>query len=71
MPYDLRFDGPDSDNNGIKNDFPRRVLRHYVEHILPKIKNPNLKKNRILFKNTCQQRENILKEIIKDLVILI
>ena len=43
MPYDLRFDGPDSDNNGIKNDFPRRVLRHYVEHILPKLRKPNLK----------------------------
>ena len=46
MPYDLRFDGPDSDNNGIKNDFPRRVLRHYVEHILPKMRKPNLKKEK-------------------------
>jgi len=42
LPYDpLKFDGPDSENNGIKNDYPRRVLRHYVEHILSQLKEPN------------------------------
>ena len=42
LPYNLNFDGPDSDNNGIKNDFPRRVLKHYVEEILSKLEEPNL-----------------------------
>ena len=42
LPYDpLKFDGPDSENNGIKNDYPRRVLRHYVEQILCQQKEPN------------------------------
>ena len=42
LPYDpLKFDGPDSENNGIKNDYPRRVLRHYVERILNQLKEPN------------------------------
>jgi len=42
LPYDpSKFDGPDSENNGIKNDYPRRVMRHYVEHILCQLKGPN------------------------------
>ena len=42
LPYDSsKFDGPDSENNGIKNDYPRRVMRHYVEHILCQLKEPN------------------------------
>ena len=61
MLYDLRFDGPDSDNNGIKNDFPRRVLRHYVEHILPKIKNPNLKKEQDLVQEYMSTKREYLK----------
>jgi len=43
LPYDSSiFDGPDSENNGIKNDYPRRVMRHYVEKILSQINRPNL-----------------------------
>jgi hypothetical protein len=42
LPYDpSKFDGPDSENNGIKNDYPRRVMRHYVEHILCQLRGPN------------------------------
>lgn len=43
LPYDSSFDGPDSENNGIKNDYPRRVLRHYVEQIISQLKEPDFK----------------------------
>ena len=32
------------ENNGIKNDYPRRVMRHYVEKILSQINRPNLER---------------------------
>jgi hypothetical protein len=35
MPYDERFDGPNSPNPGTRADFPQRVARHFVEEILP------------------------------------
>ena len=34
MPYDERFDGPDSTNPGTRSDFYQRILRHFVENIL-------------------------------------
>jgi hypothetical protein len=34
MPYDDRFDGPDSDLPGTRTDFASRALRHFVDHIL-------------------------------------
>ena len=33
MPYDARFDGPNSPNPGTRADFPQRVARHFVEQI--------------------------------------
>ena len=44
LPYNSSFDGPDSENKGIKNDFPRRVMRHYVEQIISKLKEPDFEK---------------------------
>ncbi|MGN7610933.1 hypothetical protein ACQZV8_02495 [Magnetococcales bacterium HHB-1] len=35
MPYDARFDGPESPNPGTKSDFAARAMRHFIEHILP------------------------------------
>jgi len=34
MPYDERFDGPDSINSGTRADFSQRIARHFVENIL-------------------------------------
>jgi hypothetical protein len=34
MPYDERFDGPDSINPGTRADFSQRIARHFVENIL-------------------------------------
>jgi hypothetical protein len=34
MPYDDRFDGPDSDMRGTRTDFASRALRHFVDRIL-------------------------------------
>ena len=34
MPYDERFDGPDSVLPGTRSDFPQRVTSHFVENIL-------------------------------------
>lgn len=33
MPYDWRFDGPDSVCVGTRSDFPQRVAVHFVRHI--------------------------------------
>lgn len=33
MPYDARFDGPNSPNPGTRADFPQRVARHFAEQI--------------------------------------
>jgi len=35
MPYDERFDGPESINPGTRSDFFQRITRHFVECILP------------------------------------
>ncbi len=35
MPYDERFDGPDSPLPGTRTDYPQRVLLHFVKDILP------------------------------------
>ncbi|RJQ27569.1 hypothetical protein C4565_05095 [Candidatus Parcubacteria bacterium] len=34
MPYDDRFDGPDSINPGTRSDFQQRITRHFVENVL-------------------------------------
>jgi len=34
MPYDDRFNGPDSPSPGTRADFPQRVARHFLEQIL-------------------------------------
>ena len=34
MPYDARFDGPDSPSPGTRSDFPQRATRHFAENIL-------------------------------------
>ena len=34
MPYDTRFDGPDSPCPGTRSDFPQRATRHFAENIL-------------------------------------
>lgn len=34
MPYDERFDGPQSPNPGTRSDFPQRVTRHFIEEVL-------------------------------------
>ena len=36
IPYDERFDGPDSPNPGTRADFSQRVTRHFIENILSK-----------------------------------
>ena len=33
MPYDYRFDGPQSPNSGTRADFHQRVTRHFIEEI--------------------------------------
>jgi len=33
MPYDSRFDGPQSPNPGTRSDFPQRVTRHFIEEV--------------------------------------
>jgi len=33
MPYDYRFDGPQSPNPGTRSDFPQRVTRHFIEEV--------------------------------------
>ena len=33
MPYDDRFDGPDSPIPGTRSDFPQRITRHFIENI--------------------------------------
>lgn len=43
MPYDDRFDGPDSKMPGTRADFASRALRHFVDHILDKDPNGDLK----------------------------
>ncbi len=35
MPYNENFDGPESPNPGTRVDFPQRICRHFVEHVLP------------------------------------
>jgi hypothetical protein len=42
MPYDDRFDGPDSDMPGTTTDFASRALRHFVDHILQDDPSSNL-----------------------------
>jgi hypothetical protein len=37
MPYDDRFDGPDSCLPGTRSDFPQRIARHFIEEIVPRI----------------------------------
>ena len=44
LPYNSSFDGPDSENIGIKNDFPRRVMRHYVEQVITQLDEPDFEK---------------------------
>ena len=44
LPYSSSFDGPDSENIGIKNDFPRRVMRHYVEQVIGQLNEPDFEK---------------------------
>ncbi|GFO65895.1 hypothetical protein M1B72_02695 [Geomonas paludis] len=34
MPYDERFDGPNSPGKGTRSDFPQRTARHFIENIL-------------------------------------
>lgn len=34
MPYDVRFDGPDSPCAGTRSDFPQRTTRHFAECVL-------------------------------------
>lgn len=36
MPYDDRFDGPDSPIRGTRSDFAARALLHFVDHVLMK-----------------------------------
>jgi len=35
MPYDTRFDGPDSPLAGTLSDFAQRAMRHFVESVIP------------------------------------
>jgi hypothetical protein len=39
LPYDARFDGPDSDIPGTRGDFASRALRHFAEVIFPNSSN--------------------------------
>ena len=34
MPYDDRFDGPESPNPGTRSDFSQRIARHFIENVL-------------------------------------
>jgi hypothetical protein len=34
MPYDDRFDGPNSPNPGTRSDFSQRIARHFIENVL-------------------------------------
>jgi hypothetical protein len=45
LPYDTRFDGPDSPLPGTRSDFPQRTCVHYLHHVLPKfgLKSDNAK----------------------------
>lgn len=36
MPYDERFDGPQSPNPGTRADFPQRVTRHFIDEVFLK-----------------------------------
>lgn len=35
MPYDARFDGPDSPLLGTQSDFAQRAMRHFTQNVLP------------------------------------
>jgi hypothetical protein len=41
LPYDERFDGPDSPLPGTRSDFPQRVCSHYLKNIMPNSKMHN------------------------------
>ncbi len=36
MPYDARFDGPDSPLPGTRSDFAQRAMRHFARTVLPR-----------------------------------
>lgn len=56
MPYDARFDGPRCPNPGTRSDYPQRIARHFVEHVLS------------LSPHSCaEEHAQIVEAILKDM----
>jgi len=64
LPYNSSFDGPDSDNNGTKNDYPCRTLKHYIKEIYSKLEKPNFNKESEMIKSYLKNKRQPIKKTI-------